>query len=71
MISAAANASMYPDTTHSSWVALACMCHPDAVAAVRAAWQVAIIDPGWGRNTILWPCSAISPHGHAPQTDGA
>ena len=24
MISAAANASMYPDTTHSSWVALAC-----------------------------------------------
>ena len=24
MMSAAANASMYPDTTHSSWVALAC-----------------------------------------------
>ena len=24
MISAAANASMYPETTHSSWVALAC-----------------------------------------------
>ena len=24
MISVAANASMYPDTTHSSWVALAC-----------------------------------------------
>jgi hypothetical protein len=24
MISTAANASMYPDTTHSSWMALAC-----------------------------------------------
>jgi hypothetical protein len=28
--------------------------HPDAVAALGAAWQVAIIDLKWGRNDVLW-----------------
>jgi len=31
------------------------MCHPDAVGALLAAWQVTIIDPEWGRNDVLWP----------------
>jgi hypothetical protein len=31
------------------------MCHPDAVIAVCDAWQVAIVDPEWGRNGVLWP----------------
>jgi hypothetical protein len=30
-------------------------CHPDAIEAVRGAWQVAIIDLEWGRNDVLWP----------------
>jgi len=30
-------------------------CHPDAVAAVCGAWQVAIIDPEWGReDSPVW-----------------
>jgi hypothetical protein len=32
--------------------------HPDAVQALCAAWQVAIIDLKWGRNDILWPALA-------------
>jgi len=29
-------------------------CHPDAVAALREAWQATLIDPHWGRNDLLW-----------------
>jgi hypothetical protein len=29
--------------------------HPDGVEALRAAWQVHILDPTWGRNDYLWP----------------
>jgi hypothetical protein len=28
---------------------------PEACEAVIAAWQVTIIDPEWGRNSVLWP----------------
>jgi hypothetical protein len=28
--------------------------HPDAVRALAAAWQVAVIDLRWGRNDVLW-----------------
>jgi len=31
------------------------ICHPDAIEAPCAAWQVTIIDPEWGRNDVLWP----------------
>jgi hypothetical protein len=31
------------------------MCHPDAIEALCAAWQVTIVDPEWGRNDVLWP----------------
>jgi len=30
-------------------------CHPDAVAALRGAWQATVLDPHWGRNDLLWP----------------
>lgn len=33
-------------------------CHGDAVKALQAAWQVTIIDPEWGRNTVLWSALA-------------
>jgi hypothetical protein len=29
-------------------------CHPDAAAALCGAWQVTVIDPGWGREGLLW-----------------
>ncbi len=29
--------------------------HPDGVRALHEAWQVAIVDPVWGRNDLLWP----------------
>jgi hypothetical protein len=29
-------------------------CHPDVIAAIGDTWQVTMIDPEWGRNTILW-----------------
>lgn len=29
-------------------------CHPDAVAAALAAWQVTLVDPEPGRNDRLW-----------------
>jgi hypothetical protein len=29
-------------------------CHPDAVRAVAAAHQVAVVDPEWGRDQVLW-----------------
>ena len=31
------------------------VCHPEAVAALCQAWQVTIIDPQWGRDSVLWP----------------
>jgi hypothetical protein len=31
------------------------MCHPGAIEAICAAWQVTIVDPEWGRNDVLWP----------------
>jgi hypothetical protein len=30
-------------------------CHPGAVEALCAAWQVCVIDPEFGRNDALWP----------------
>jgi hypothetical protein len=30
------------------------ICHPYAIEAPCAAWQVTIIDPEWGRNDVLW-----------------
>jgi hypothetical protein len=30
-------------------------CHPDTIGAACDAWQVAVIDPEWGRNDVLWP----------------
>ena len=30
------------------------ICHRDAVDALCGAWQITIIDPQWGRNTVLW-----------------
>ncbi|ALV39329.1 hypothetical protein [Streptomyces sp. CdTB01] len=30
-------------------------CDRQAVREVAAAWQVTLIDPVWGRNTVLWP----------------
>ncbi|MGW0335503.1 DUF6919 domain-containing protein [Streptomyces sp. NPDC003011] len=30
-------------------------CHPHAVRAVVDAWQITLVDPQWGRNTLLWP----------------
>lgn len=30
-------------------------CRPQAVRAVRDAWQITVIDPVLGRNTLLWP----------------
>jgi hypothetical protein len=29
-------------------------CHPEAVRAVAAAHQVAVVDPAWGRDQVLW-----------------
>jgi hypothetical protein len=29
--------------------------HPDGLRALHEAWQVAIVDPVWGRNDLLWP----------------
>jgi hypothetical protein len=29
-------------------------CHPDALAALRGAWQTTLIDPHWGRDDLLW-----------------
>ncbi len=33
-------------------------CHPTAVDALCDAWQVTLIDPEWGRNSVLWPMLA-------------
>lgn len=30
-------------------------CQPAALDAVCSAWQVAVVDPVWGRNAVLWP----------------
>ncbi|MFI8833583.1 DUF6919 domain-containing protein [Streptomyces afghaniensis] len=30
-------------------------CDRLAVRKVARAWQVTLIDPVWGRNTVLWP----------------
>jgi hypothetical protein len=31
------------------------ICHPQAVEAICAAWQIVLVDPEWGRNDVLWP----------------
>jgi hypothetical protein len=28
--------------------------HPDAIACLKGAWQVTVIDARWGRNGVLW-----------------
>jgi hypothetical protein len=30
------------------------MCDRDAVDAIEAAWQVTLVDPEWGRESLLW-----------------
>lgn len=40
----------YIASPHLGWG----ICHPDAVAALAAAWQVIIVDPAWGRTDRLW-----------------
>ena len=37
-----------------SWRIGFSLCHPDAVRALCAAWQVTLIDPEWGRPDLLW-----------------
>jgi hypothetical protein len=37
-----------------SWVGYG-VCHPNAVAALCQAWQVTLVDPLWGRDSVLWP----------------
>jgi hypothetical protein len=32
--------------------------HPDAIEDLIRSWQVALIDPEWGRNDTLWPILA-------------
>lgn len=34
------------------------VCDREAVAAVKAAVQVTVIDPVWGRDNVLWPALA-------------
>ena len=47
------------------------ICHPDTVTALCAAWQVSVVDPGWGRNDRLWPvlrnalAADADPHSHS------
>jgi hypothetical protein len=40
------------------------VCHPAAVDALCAAWQVTVVDPGWGRNDRLWAVLERSTAGH-------
>ena len=35
---------------HAGWG----LCHPQAVDALTAAWQVTVADPVWGRPDVLW-----------------
>jgi hypothetical protein len=39
------------------------ICHRDAVDALCQAWQVTVIDPEWGRDSLLWPvlAAAVTP----------
>ena len=30
-------------------------CGHEVLAALAGAWQVSLVDPEWGRNTVLWP----------------
>jgi len=41
------------------------ICYRDAVTALYSAWQVTVIDPGWGRPDLLWPvlAGAVTPAG--------
>lgn len=34
---------------------------PKALAALLDAWTVTVIDPVWGRNTLLWPTVLAAP----------
>ena len=36
------------------------LCHPEAVAALLGAWQVAVVDPEWGRPGLLWTSLAAA-----------
>jgi Domain of unknown function (DUF6919) len=49
------------------------ICHPDALDALRAAWQVTIIDPQWGpqRRALDGPCVLRgAPSGMTPRPLG-
>jgi hypothetical protein len=41
-------------------------CGPAAVRAVCSAWQVAVLDPGWGRDDRLWLVLAAAGTGTEP-----
>lgn len=41
-------------------------CHPEAVAALRGAWQATVIDPHWARNDLLWDRLQEALAGRAP-----
>jgi len=48
-------------------------CHPAAVEALCAAWQVSVVDLEWGRNDVLWDALArfashVPDHGQEPAT---
>lgn len=44
-------------------------CHPQAVRAVTGAWQITVIDPEWGRDTVLWPLLRLANSSTAPLRD--
>lgn len=44
--------SSTPDILVNQWAGV---CSSDGVLAILEAWQVAVIDPVWGRNDLLWP----------------
>lgn len=42
-------------------------CHRDAVKALCSAWQVTLIDPEWGRESLLWDTlAALCPASEVP-----
>jgi hypothetical protein len=44
-------------------------CRPEVVQELCESWQVALIDPVWGRNDVLWPVLARFAAASAPGSD--
>ena len=40
--------------------------HREALLALHQAWQIAVIDPIWGRNDVLWPSLMTAIKGSMP-----